>query len=295
MTSPYISHTLPSDGATLAVRCYASPAEDAHGTVLIGAAMGVPQAYYADFAAWLAAQGWVVVTFDYRGQGESPTGTPSGGLRGFRADLLDWARDYEAVLDWARTQLPTAPLYLIGHSLGGQLPGLLRNRQHIAGLLGVAAGSGYWRLNAPRLRRTVPLLWYVLVPLATPLWGYFPGKRLGAVGDLPAGVIRQWRRWCLNPLYGVGAEGAPVREAFDAVRFPVLSVALGDDELLTTESVRSLLGLYRNAPRKLMVLQPHEVGVRRIGHLGVFRREHAQGAWPRLQHYLLTMSQEVRA
>ncbi len=292
----YTQHTVPSeDGAALAVRHYAPPAATQQGLVVVAAAMGVPQAYYTDFATWLAQQGWQVVSFDYRGHGESRPGTRHGGLRGFRANLFDWARDYEAVLAWARAQEPQGPLYLLGHSLGGQLPGLVRNRQLIDGMLGVAAGSGYWRHNAPPTKRVAPLLWYLLVPLATPLFGYFPGKRLGAVGDLPAGVIRQWRRWCLNPQYSVGAEGAAARASFDAVRFPVLSLALSDDEMLSTESMRSLLGLYRQAPRKLVALAPQQVGARRIGHLGLFRREHAQGAWPRLHQYLLHLPQEVGA
>ena len=59
--------------------------------------MGVRQDYYAPFAQWLAGQGWRVTTFDYRGSGDSG---PSGkDLRGFKADLFDWTRDYEAAID----------------------------------------------------------------------------------------------------------------------------------------------------------------------------------------------------
>ena len=39
--------------------------------VLIVSAMGVPQRFYADFAEWLASQGHAVMSFDYRGVGES--------------------------------------------------------------------------------------------------------------------------------------------------------------------------------------------------------------------------------
>jgi predicted alpha/beta hydrolase len=66
-------------------------------------------------------------------------------------------------------------LYLLGHSLGAQLPGLLKKPEQVDGLLSVAAGSGYWRDNAPKLKRIVPYFWWVLVPLATRLCGYFPG------------------------------------------------------------------------------------------------------------------------
>ena len=58
---------------------------------------------------------------------------------------------------------------MVGHSLGAQLPGLLSHRDRIAGLVSVAAGSGYWRDNAPQLKRMVLYFWHVLVPLATAL------------------------------------------------------------------------------------------------------------------------------
>jgi hypothetical protein len=39
----------------------------------------------------------------------------------------------------------------------------------------VAAGSGYWRDNAPHWKRIVLYFWHVLVPLAVMVAGYFPG------------------------------------------------------------------------------------------------------------------------
>ena len=67
-------------------------------SVVIGGAMGVRQDFYADFARWLAGQGFRVTTFDYRGHGDSLVGP----MREVRADLFDWARDYEAVIAAAR-------------------------------------------------------------------------------------------------------------------------------------------------------------------------------------------------
>lgn len=162
-----------ADGTALSARVYEPGSRD-HGSVVIGGAMGVRQDYYAPFAQWLAGQGWRVTTFDYRGSGDS--GPSGSALRGFKADLFDWTRDYEAAIDHAHGALPDRPLYLLGHSLGAQLPGLLDNQHKVSGMLSVAAGSGYWRENAPQLKRVVPYFWFVLVPLATRLFGYFPGR-----------------------------------------------------------------------------------------------------------------------
>lgn len=269
--------SLQVDGAVpLALRVYA-PEGPPQASVVIGGAMGVRQAFYEGFAAWLAGQGYRVTTFDYRGHGDSL----QGALRDVQADLHDWARDYEAVIAHAKAAMPARPLFLLGHSLGAQLPGLLREPQRVDGLLSIAAGSGYWRDNAPRLKRTVLYFWHVLVPLATRVCGYFPGRRLRKVGDLPAGVILQWRRWCLNPRYSVGAEGEAAERSYAAVRFPVLALSMSDDELMTWRGTRHLVDLYANAPRSVERVAPNDVQARRIGHFGFFREQFAHSLWPR--------------
>ena len=269
--------TLQVNGAVvLALRVY-EPAGAARASVVIGGAMGVRQSFYEAFARWMAQQGFRVTTFDYRGHGDSL----HGAMRDVKADLFDWAQDYEAVISAAKAALPMQPLYLLGHSLGAQLPGLLRKPGQVDGLLSVAAGSGYWRDNAPKLRRVVPYFWWVLVPLATRLCGYFPGRALKKVGDLPAGVILQWRRWCLHPTYSVGAAGPDVARRYGAVRFPVLALSMADDELMTLRGTHNLVNLYANTERRVESISPAELKVRRIGHFGFFRDQFRQSLWPR--------------
>ena len=265
-----------NDTVSLALRVY-EPAGAARASVVIGGAMGVRQSFYEAFARWMAQQGFRVTTFDYRGHGDSL----HGAMRDVNADLFDWAQDYEAVISAAKAALPMQPLYLLGHSLGAQLPGLLRKPGQVDGLLSVAAGSGYWRDNAPKLRRVVPYFWWVLVPLATRLCGYFPGRALKKVGDLPAGVILQWRRWCLHPAYSVGAEGPDVAQSYGAVRFPVLALSMADDELMTLRGTHNLVNLYANTERRVESISPAELKVRRIGHFGFFRDQFRQSLWPR--------------
>ncbi len=274
-----------ADGTPLAVRFFApDDGTPRRGAVLIGGAMGVRQDYYRPFAQWLAQQGFVVASFDYRGMGES---RPAGAsLREVDVDLFDWAADTDTVIEALAERAGDLPLVLIGHSLGAQLPGLLRHRDRLAGLLSVAAGSGYWRDNAPQLRRYVLYFWHVLVPLGTALFGYFPGKRIGKVGDLPRGVVLQWRRWCMHPRYHVGAEGDAVRERFEAARFPVVALSITDDELMTERGTRVLVDCYANAPRRIERIAPHEVQARRIGHFGFFREQFQATLWQRCAQLL---------
>jgi predicted alpha/beta hydrolase len=268
-------HVPTADGRQIAARFHA-PAGAPRGLLLVVPAMGCTQRYYTPFAVWAAEQGWLTATFDYRGTGLSRQGS----LRGFRADILDWARlDCAAVLEELCRQAPGLPVTWVGHSLGGQILPFVPNRGRVSKVVTVATGSGYWRENSPALRRIVWLLWYGIVPVTLPLLGYFPGKRLRMVGDLPQGVMAQWRRWCLHPDYAAGAEGPAARELYAAVQTPITSLSFTDDEYMSARNIESLHACYTGAPRRMKRLSPDEVGVRRIGHFGFFRREFRETLW----------------
>ena len=250
------------------------------GAVLIVPAMGVAQAFYAPLAKWLAGEGFLALTFDYRGMGLSRPPEYLRSLRGFAVGLLDWAReDCAGMVGLALEEVPDGPLYWLGHSLGGQILPFVPNRAAVAKMITVATGSGYWRENSPRLRRFAGLLWYGVVPVTMALWGYFPGKSLRMVGDLPKGVMAQWRRWCLHPEFAVGVEGESVRRLFAEIRTPIVSFSFTDDAFMSERNTSSIHAQYRNAPRTMKRFAPAEVGEHRIGHFGFFRPAVADSLW----------------
>jgi predicted alpha/beta hydrolase len=258
------------------------PQQVSKAVVVVPSAMGVSQQYYARFAEWLAAQGYTAITFDYRGIGLSAPHT----LRGYRMNIFDWARDCAAVIEFAKARWPQRSLAWLGHSLGGQLLGLIPNASRIERVMTIATGNGYWLENSWPTRRVVWWMWFVAVPLTTRLAGYFPGRKLRKVGDLPRGVIEQWRRWCLNPEYVVGVEGDDVRAAYAAVRLPIRSVSFTDDEMMSARSIRSLHALYSNARVDYVRIAPRDIGVQRIGHFGFFRQQFAGALWPIVPQWL---------
>src|ERR687893_2495913 len=108
--------------------------------VLIAPATGVRRRLYRSFAEFLAGEGFAVVTWDWRGTGDS---RPES-LRGFGATMRDWGeRDLAGVIDWAATRYPSARLSVVGHNFGGQSVGLARNRDRVRRLVTVGAQSGY--------------------------------------------------------------------------------------------------------------------------------------------------------
>lgn len=267
------------DGFELAGRRF-SPAGKPRGVVVLSNAMGVKQDFYIPFAQFLAEQGYAALTFDYRGSGASTPERFKRTLRGFEADLFTWAgRDYNAALRAAKSWQPDVPLLVVGHSLGGQLPGLLPDRQLIDGIVTVASGSGYWKRNSPQTRRFVWFMWYFAVPLYTRLFGYFPGKKVKKVGDLPKGVIFQWAQWCKSPHYVVDRKGNPIRDGYDQIRAPILALSFTDDEMMSRWSIDSMHDKYRNAPVERRYIAPQDVQAKRVGHFGFFRPEFRETLW----------------
>jgi predicted alpha/beta hydrolase len=270
------------DGYPLSAHTFGN-AQAARAAVLVVPAMGVEQQYYAAFAHWLAARGFFVVTFDYRGIGRSRHGS----LRQLNADVLTWAeQDTGAMVAFLRERAGGKPLLWVGHSLGGQILPLVPGHEHVKAMVTVAAGSGYWRDYAPGLKRVVPLLWFVIVPLSIPIAGYFPGRMLRMIGDLPAGVMRQWRSWCLDPDYLFGVMPAAVRELYAALKLPLLSLSFADDEYLSERNIQSLHGFYAGAARDMRRISPADIGVAGIGHFGFFRRRFEASLWPRAGDWL---------
>ncbi len=251
------------------------------GAVLIVPAMGVTQKYYASFASWLTKQGYMVATFDYSGTGSSQFGN----LRDSNVTISDWATfDCTAMIDAVSLKADGKSIYWIGHSLGGQILGMVPNLNPITKVINIASGSGYWLENVPSLKWRAWWLWYIVAPLATGIYGYFPGKRLRKVGDLPGGVMKQWRKWCINPEYMVGAEGAKTREKYKAVATPISSFSFTDDELMSKKNIDSLNSFYATSQMKTNRITPEEVGTKRIGHFGFFKAKFQDSLW---DNYLL--------
>lgn len=261
------------DGRALAARITA-PAGEARASVVIHGATATPRRYYDRFARWLAARGFRVLTYDYRGVG----GSRPPALRGFDATMRDWAeRDAVTAVRHLRAQFPDDPVLMVGHSFGGQSLGLSEALHEVAGaaMVGVQLGYvGHW----PSLARArLALVWHLAFPAALALYGYIPAWT-GIGEDLPGGVAREWSRWCRSP--GYLTDFVPeARARFAAFRAPVLFYSFTDDDYAPGRAVRAYLTALGGAPVTHRRLRPADVGARAVGHFGFFRPDHADTLW----------------
>src|SRR5262249_10865814 len=118
------------------------------------------------------------------------------------------------------------------------------------------------------------------MPLLTALFGYFPGKRLGWLEDLPAGVANEWSfRRARMELTHPESERSAVLARFDAVKAPILAIVMSDDEIGTLPAIRRTLGYYRNAEVTEVLRKPADLGFSEIGHFSLFHARHSDGFW----------------
>ena len=247
-----------SDGYVLRANHYDAGSDS---VLLIGSALGVKRRYYDAFAQFIAGKGRSVVTFDYRGIGDS---APKS-LRKFDGTMSEWGRlDITAAIDWITNELRPRTLTYVGHSCGGQLLGLAPNASRVDRIVFSSAQSGYWG-HWPGVRKfAIGTLWLAM-PVIANIAGYFPSRVLGLGSeDLPRRVATDWARWGRHRDYLFGFhDPAP----FAKITAPILAWSFVDDTYAPKPAVDALLRLYSGAN----VTRRHadEPG---IGHFGFFRR-----------------------
>lgn len=261
------------DGQVLGARTYPADGPE-QARLIVAGATGVPQAFYRRFAEFAAARGFATMTLDYRGIGASRP--PS--LRGFRMNYLDWARlDLAAAIEaWHR---PDRPLFYVGHSFGGHAVGLLPEPQRLQKVYLLATGAGWHGWMPPLERLRVLAMWKVIGPLLTRWKGYLPWSLLGMGEDLPLSVYQQWRHWCSYPRYFFDDPAmAGVADEFARVQLPILAVNAIDDLWAPPRSRDAFMAGYRQASWQPVDLDPRQIGMQAIGHMGYFRPA-AQPLW----------------
>jgi predicted alpha/beta hydrolase len=276
------------DGYPLAASLFEAAAAEPRAVVIVNAATGAPARFYGRYAKYLAGHGFAVVTWDYRGTAASrPTR-----LRGFEASITDWGTlDVAGVIEWAAARHSGRPIHIVGHSIGGVLPGLAPNNHRLAGLITVGAQLAYWPDYKSSHRLAMLALWHGLMPLAAAVCGYFPGRALRLGEDLPKGVVREWtearrKRGLRRELL----EGRPLPGAFanfDTLTAPVLAYSFTDDVFATLPAVERHFALLRATTPLHRRRTPAELAVAKVGHFGFFLESFREPLWAESVDWLL--------
>ncbi|GAA6181378.1 alpha/beta fold hydrolase [Shimia sp. NS0008-38b] len=251
--------------------------------VLISAGTGFPRRIYRHVAAYFAARGAAVLTYDFRGIGDSKPAD----LAGSGIDYPDWGRhDMSAALHRLAEAVPNAPLTTLGHSIGGQFVGFMEAQSDVERHAFVGVGSGYWGVHK---WRNVPIelfFWWGYGSYCLARFGFIPAGGLWGGEALPPDVFKTWRRWSARRSYLLPelADGRYPHH-FDKVEAPISAWVLSDDPIATETACSDTLSHYPNCQKHLVVRRPFDLGSKKVGHDGAFRKGH-EPLWEELWDWL---------
>ena len=244
------------------------PKDEVKAALMIAPATGIKRQFYHNFATYLAASGFGVLTFDNEGIGESL----NSDLSKCDASLISWGRhDMPAVLDALQDEFPDATYHLIGHSAGGQLIGLMPNYQAIASVFNVACSSGQIKnMDMPYKLKAIGFM-NAFIPLTNLTFGYTPADKIGMGEPLPRSVARQWREWCNGAGYIETAFGKSIHTHFyDEIDMPALWLGFSDDEIANSKNIDDMIRVFSKMPVEKRFFEPEEFGLNSIGHMRYF-------------------------
>ena len=142
---------------------------DAKALVILHPATAVSQAFYKDFAEYLYAMGFNVLTYDYRGIGHSRSGT----LQHCHVSMSDWIeQDVGCVTAWAKLRFPNLLLMAVGHSVGGHAILLSTATRSLHAAVLVASHAGVTRtIQQTQEKLRVWFLLRILAPVLCRTFG----------------------------------------------------------------------------------------------------------------------------
>lgn len=217
------------------------PQTTATDLLLVLPAMGVRASYYIPLAKRLNEEGYAVVIADWRGNGTSSVRASWQNNFGYHA-LIE---DVGEIVRYCTTRFPNQRISFFGHSLGGQIGGLVAAKypQAIHRLILVASCTVYFRKWS--LGGKIRVLFAAIVaPMLGQVLGYFPGKQMGFAGREARQVMRDWAYNAFTGNYVIAQDDFDYDSALTALSIPILAISFANDHLAERAAVAHLVSKF---------------------------------------------------
>lgn len=262
-----------NDGLLLAANVF-KPDSDAKGTVLLCPGLGIPKEFYFQFCEFLSLHGYICIVFDYRGLGKRSSSLQEINLRNWGIE------DIPGALDYLKGEHPHLKLYFIGHSIGGQIAGLISNHHLIERFIFISSTGGYWReFNFP-LNLYTYFLFHVQIPLMVLIFGYMPKSLTYRGVAISKGVASEWAAWSREKEYIRSyLKKNRIHHCYNEIQHKIDWISFEDDPIATDKALTSMMNYYPNAHITQHSFNPKEFGISRIGHSGFFTKKAKDAYW----------------
>ncbi len=244
--------------------------------LIVNSATAVDKKLYHHYATFMAENGYQVITYDYRGIASS---RPKK-LRGFKASFTEWGqKDFSGVINFAKKEFPDHKIVTLGHSIGGTIIGMTERNNEISGIINIAAQTAYYKDWSKDQKTKIYFLWHIVFPMITKLYGYFPGKSLGMLEDIPKGVIDQWHTRRKQTDMKIQMEATGMQFFYDDCTAKLLTLGIEDDPIGTEKAIKRIHDLFEKSDKELEMIKLASVPTHKIGHFGFFSRKLKDPLW----------------
>ena len=205
--------------------------------ILILPAMGVRAKFYQPLAKAFVEKGINCVISDLRGLGTSSVRPSSKVDFGYKEMITD----LEEVVTIVKAKFVNQPIFILGHSLGGQIASLYLSKHPstVDGLILVAACSVYYKGWAG-FQKWKTLMGVRLFAGLSRLFGYFPGDKVGFGGKGAKTVILDWSHLGVTGEFKLIGDTFDYEIALNKINIPVFAAAIEGDTLAPKAAIRNL-------------------------------------------------------
>ena len=241
----------------------------------------------AGAASMLVTRGWRVISFDFRGHGDSAPLAREGASYGYD-DLV--TRDLPAVHEYARSRLrPKKPVVLVGHSLGGHV-GLAAQGTGLVSFDGVACvGANVWlrELEPLRARWMAKRAALAAIVAVSRRVGRFPARlfRLGS-DDESRGYVEDFERFARTGAWTSADGRVDYLAALGGVRVPVLQLVSDGDRLECVPDCGARFVAHCAGRHEVVRVTRGDDGGPPPDHMGMVTSGRVASAWNRVEAWM---------
>lgn len=237
--------------------------------LLINSATGVKQQIYFSFAKYLIENGFTVITYDYRGIGESKPQI----MKGFNASMRIWGtEDFKTITNFINENYSTHRKFCLGHSVGALILGMNDYSKNFEKFIFVGTQDAYIGNLTFSVAATALLGFGIALPVMTHFFGYFPAHRFGLGESLPKGVAFDWQTLILNKKSTSRLYKKIGSNSIKELTQNVFIIHAEDDTWVTEKGMRNLLkNVYPNLKTTYREIKICESEKGEIGHVNFFR------------------------
>ena len=205
--------------------------------VVVLPAMGVRAKFYQPLANVFAESGINCVISDLRGLGTSSVKPSSKVDFGYK----EMISDLEVVVARVKEKFSEQAIFLLGHSLGGQVASLYlsKHTNAVDGLLLVASCSVYYK-GWSGGQKWKTLLGIRLFPLLSRLFGYFPGDKVGFGGKGAKTAILDWSYLGRTGQFKIIGDDFDYEANLKKTSIPVLATTIEKDWMAPEAAIKNL-------------------------------------------------------